>query len=287
MKKFIGALFLAFVFLTACTRNNDKPEELIQVQEIESENTAFHFKYNELDQLNRFEVWNKAGGDNSKKLYSYVAINYANGTPESADFFEQGIGGSLYRKTVATYHYTPLRRIKYTVFTYFEPDGSPLNRKNDTLDLQFDSNNRIISIGWRGSYLPENVYSYDAQGNLIQLEQNISLQSDTYKYTHQHSYDSYPNPFAANGTGTTLCILYFNEYFYPYELLSAKNPTYYKMEITQKSGSTSLQYEESSRHNNRYDAHGVLNGQTIIMSDNYNGTPSTDEIIYQFSCIKK
>ncbi len=87
MKKLILPFLSLSLFISACSKDDDKaPKEIIQIQEVEMDDSKLSFTYNEQSQPTKIQFSIKVNDEAYLSMY-YLDFTYNNGKPSTADFF--------------------------------------------------------------------------------------------------------------------------------------------------------------------------------------------------------
>lgn len=293
MKKALLPLLAAAALFSSCNKDDDKPKDIVLIQKIEAGSQTMTFQYNEQNLFTRLEFLEKRG--DASVITEYTNITYADGVPVKAEKFRTD-GVDAFRQMEITFNLNSQKRIGYAVRKYFNPDGSA-DGDNDTTDYSYNSDNRIIKMVDRK--YPDDIMdlSYDAQGN-YKLNNDGRDDADLkVEMIYDFRYDNGINPFATNGVGYILFVVYGGDFFGESMLLSTNMPTLEKeiRKYTYKNGGSNPDISETTytdEYSNSYDAQGLLTGVTVNNTyvHKYNNEVQSSEnynMVAKITCVKK
>lgn len=230
MKKLILPFLSLSLFISACSKDDDKaPEEIIQLQEVEMEDSKLNFTYNEQSQPTKIQFSMKVNDEAYLPVY-YLDFTYNNGKPATADFFIRPQINEDYKRQSSAKFVHEGENLSYTALLGYDENGTPDEDRRDTIFFSFNaakqltslksgSNGAAISLGW------------DGRNNLLVPSHIQEISDERITTSFEHGYDNNINPYSFNGLGFLLTTLNLGQVEMPDQLLSANNGLSYKQTI--------------------------------------------------------
>jgi hypothetical protein len=227
MKKLILPFLSLSLFVSACSKDDDKaPKEIIQLQEVEMEDSKLSFTYNEQSQPTKIQFSMKVNDESYLPMY-YLDFTYNNGKPATADFFIRPQINEDYKRQSSAKLVYEGGNLSYTALVGYDENGTPDEDRRDTFFYTFNaakqltslksgSNGAAISLGW------------DGRNNLLVSTYTQEISDERITTSFEHGYDNNINPYSFNGLGFLLTILNLGQLEMPDQLLSANNAVSYK-----------------------------------------------------------
>lgn len=293
MKKTLLPLLAALSLFSSCSKDDDKPQDIVLLQKLEAGNETISFQYNEQNLLTKMEMLEKRG--EAFSVHEYMTVTYADGIPVKAEIFRKP-EATFYREVEVTFNLNTQKRIGYAVRKYFNPDGSP-DGDNDTTDFTYNADNRIIKVVDREYPTDFWNLAYDAQGNYKPANEQREDEYQKTEMTYDFRYDNGINPFATNGIGYMIFVVYGGDFFSETMLLSVNNNTLEKeiRKYTYKNGGGDPDVSETTyttEITNTYDEQGLMkeldiNSAYVHKYNNVVQETDNNSQTVKVTCVKK